>query len=129
MECCAFSGESLDSDLTVVSLLPTAEPERSRLRTGTSRLARLVVGKRRRVRTDNRVRIFSIKGERSAVFATLFSFSEGATPDLNYQEVDASGRNGKFRWSATGQQHTLSFKMPVEGDLSVGYSVEPSPSP
>ena len=118
------SGESLDTDLTVVSLLPSAEPSAPVFGQEHPDLLGWW-SEKGGVFEPTTSANFSIKGERSAVFVTLFSFSEGATPDLDYQEVDASGRNGKFRWSATGQRHTLSFQRPTEGDLAVEYSVEP----
>ena len=119
------SGASLETDLAVVSLIPSVEPsapvfgqESPHLQGWWSKAG----GVFEPTTSVN----FSIHGEPSAMFATLFSFSDGATPEfVDYQEVDASGRNAKFSWSATGQLHTLSFSGPAEGDLSVDYEVEP----
>ena len=118
------SGEPLDTGLSVVSLLPDPAPsvpvfgqedpdllgwwsEKSDLFEPTTSMN------------------FSIRQAPSAEFATLFSFSENLTPDLDYQKVDASGRNAKLRWTASNQQHTLSFARPIEGELTVDYMVEP----
>ena len=118
------SGEPLDTDLTVVSLLPSAAPSAPVFGQEYPDLLGWW-SERGGVFEPTTSVDFSINGAPSAVFATLFSFSDGVTPDLDYQEVDASGRNAKFRWSTTGQQHTLSFARPAEGDLSVDYEVEP----
>lgn len=118
------SGESLDTDLTVVSLLPAAEPSAPVFGQESPELLGWWSPKGGAFEPTTSVN-FSIEGEPSAVFATLFSFSDGATPDLDYQEVGDLGRIARFRWSAAGQQHTLSLERPDEGDVSVDYGVEP----
>ena len=50
-----------------------------------------------------------------------------ATPDVDFQRVDASGRNAGFRWTTPDGAHTLSFTRPPEGSLAIDYQVESLP--
>ena len=120
------SGESLDEDLTVVSLLrspvlsdPVSGQDSPELLGWWSERG----GEFEPVTSVN----FSVPQSGSAVFATLFSFSDTVLPDLDYQRVDHDGRNGRFRWTATNFVHTISFAKPTKGDLAIDYMVESVP--
>ena len=69
---------------------------------------------------------FSVHQSQSAVFATLFSFSDDVTPNIDYQRVDTSGHSAKFRWTTEGRTHTLEFLGTAESDLAIDYLVEPA---
>ena len=117
------SGESLDGELGVVSLLPSpvssapvfGQEEPDFLGWWSER-----GGEFEPVTSVN----FGIQQTGSAVFATLLSFSDNVAPDVDYQRVDATGRNGMFKWTAANRVHTLSFARPAEGDLTIDYMVE-----
>ena len=70
---------------------------------------------------------FGLSQSGTAVFATLFSFSDGVVPDLDNRGVGASGGDGSLGWEADGRTHTLTFSMPPEGDLTLEYAVSSSP--
>ena len=70
---------------------------------------------------------FSVRQAKSAAFATLFSFSDAATPDLDYQRVEDSGRAVKLKWTTPKATHTLSIAMPTEGDIAIDHRTEPEP--
>ena len=118
------SGQPLDTGLAVVSLLPS--PASSVPVSGQDDPDLLGWWSERGGKFEPVTSVnFSVKQAGSAVFATLFSFSDSADPDLDYQRVDPSGRNARFRWKTTDRTHTVSFTRPAEGDLTVDYVVEP----
>ncbi len=119
------TGEALDKGLTVVSLLPGPVPSAP------------VVGQkdpyllgwwseRGGVFEPTTSVNFSIHETKTALFATLFSFSDDTVPDIDYPRVSTAGSSGRFRWTAEDHTHMLSFSRPAEGDLTLDYSLEPS---
>ena len=120
------SGQPLDTGLAVVSLLPS--PASSAPVSGQDDPDLLGWWSERGGTFEPVTSVnFSVKQAGSAVFATLLSFSDKVVPDLDYQRVDTTGRNARFRWTTTDRTHTLSFTRPAEGDLTVDYVVEPVP--
>ena len=118
------SGEALDKELTVVSLLP--DPVSSVPVFGQEEPDLLGWWSMRGGAFEPTTSVnFSLHQSQSAVFASLFSFSDDVTPNTDYQQVDASGHNAQFQWTAEGHTHTLGFSGPAEGDLTLDYSVEP----
>lgn len=59
----------------------------------------------------------------SGVFATLFSFSNQLTADVEWSKVNTSGRMGQFRWTDEEGRHELRFERPQDGELQLTYSV------
>ena len=102
------SGKSLDPNLSVISLLPTptsSEPVFGREEPDLLGWWSQKGGAFEPTTSVN----FSVRQARSAAFATLFSFAEDTTPDFDYQRVDPSGHDARFRWTAQDGTHTLSF--------------------
>ena len=118
------SGQPLDTGLAVVSLLPS--PASSAPVSGQDDPDLLAWWSERGGTFEPVTSVnFSVKQAGSAVFATLLSFSNKVVPDLDYQRVDTTGRDGRFRWTTVDHEHTLSFARPAEGDLTIDYVVEP----
>ena len=120
------SGEPLDANLAVLSLLP--DPVSSVPVFGQQNPDLLGWWSKKGGAFEPTTSVnFSVRQAKSAAFATLFSFSDAATPDFDYQRVDASGRNARFRWTSPDGTHTLSFTRPPEGNLAIDYEVESLP--
>lgn len=121
-----ISGDALDTALKVVSLLPfptMGTPVRGQKTPELLGWWSEQGGAFDPVTSVN----VSVGDAPSAVFATLFAFSDDAVcADPDAQRVNASGRNARFRWRAEGVTHTLSLDRPAEGDMSVDYSVQPA---
>ena len=121
------SGNNLDADLKVVSLLPSAPvdaPVRGQEEPMLQGWWSEKGGQFEPVTSVN----FHIQDSPSAVFATLFAFSDEAVcSHADEQRVNTSGRRARFRWSAGHVTHTLSFDRPAEGDVSLDYSIQPRP--
>ena len=120
------SGKSLDGNLTVVSLLPTPKSSEPVFGREDPDLLGWWSQKGGAFEPTTSVN-FSVRQAKSAAFATLFSFAEDTTPDFDYQRVDASGRNARFRWTTPDGAHALSFTRPPEGSLTIDYQVESPP--
>jgi hypothetical protein len=67
---------------------------------------------------------FGLAGTATGAFATLFAFGERLEPDTAWSGVNASGRNGRFRWRDDRGRHELRLHRPPEGDLGVDYSID-----
>ena len=120
------SGEPLGASLAVVSLIPTPVSSEPVFGRESPDLLGWWSKKGGAFEPTTSVN-FSVRQARSAAFATLFSFAEDTTPDFDYQRVDASGRNAKFKWTTPDGAHTLSFTRPPEGSLTIDYQVESPP--
>ena len=122
------TGDELDTELTVLSLLPSpsvSEPVRGQEEPTLLGWWSEKGGQFDPVTSVN----FHIGDAPSAVFATLFAFSEGRVcSDHDYQRVSTSGRNARFRWRTGEGMHTLSFARPAEGDVAIDYSMQATPS-
>ncbi len=115
------TGESLDRALTVVSLIPGPVP--SVPVAGQEEPELLGWWSERGGVFEPTTSVnFSLRQSDAAVFATLFSFSDGVAPDLDYQSAGAPDGSGRFRWEADGGTHTLALSRLAEGDLTLEYS-------
>ena len=116
------SGDDLDTELKVVSLVPrpvVGAPVRGQEEPTLLGWWSEKGGQFEPVRSVN----FHIEDSPSAVFATLFAFSDEAVcSHSDEQRVSASGRHARFGWSTGHLTHTLSFDRPAEGDVTVDYS-------
>ena len=116
------SGDDLDAELKVVSLLPSpsvSAPVRGREEPTLLGWWSERGGHFEPVTSVN----FHVGEAPSAVFATLFAFSDEAVcAHAGDQRVNTSGRRARFRWSTGQRTHTLSFDRPAEGDVSLDYS-------
>ncbi|MFU2052017.1 heparinase II/III domain-containing protein [Bordetella hinzii] len=65
---------------------------------------------------------FEKKDASTGVFATLFSFSDELTPDVEWSKVNVSGRRGQLRWSDGQGIHEVRFDRPDEGEVKVAYA-------
>ena len=120
------SGEPLDTNLAVVSLLPdpvSSEPVFGQQNPDLLGWWSEKGGAFEPTTSAN----FSVRQANSAAFATLFSFSNAATPDLDYQKIEDSGRTAKLKWTTPKATHTLSIAMPTEGDIAIDHRTEPEP--
>ncbi len=115
------TGDDLDTALTVVSLIPG--PVASDPVAGQEDPDLLGWWSERDSVFEPTTSVnFSLLQSNEAVFATLFSFSDGVAPDLDNQGVGAAGGDGSLSWVADGRTRTLTFSMPPEGDLTLNYS-------
>ena len=120
------SGEPLDTNLTVLSLLPV--PVSSELVFGREKPELLGWWSEKGGAFEPTTSVnFSVHQAKSAAFATLFSFAEDTTPDLDYHRVENSGRTAKLKWTTPDSTHTLSFNRPREGDITIDYQTQPIP--
>ena len=120
------SGNSLDPNLTVISLLPT--PTSSEPVFGQEEPELLGWWSQKGGAFEPTTSVnFSVRQAHSAAFATLFSFSDAATPNLDYQRVEESGRAAKLRWKTPDATHTLSFTRPAEGSITIDHGTTPVP--
>ena len=117
------SGEPLDTNLTVLSLLPVPVSSEPVFGQENPDLLGWWSEKGGAFEPTTSVN-FSVLGAKSAAFATLFSFSDAATPDLDYQRIDASGRAAKLKWTTPDATHTLSINRPPEGSVIIGHQVD-----
>ena len=121
------SGDDLDTELKVVSLLPSpsvSAPVRGQEEPTLLGWWSEKGGYFEPVTSVN----FHIEESPSAVFATLFAFSDEAVcAHAGDQRVNTSGRRARFRWSTGQRTHTLSFDRPAEGDVSLDYSTRSRP--
>ena len=119
------SGADLDTELKVVSLLPSpavSAPVRGRETPTLLGWWSEQGGAFDPVTSVN----FHVGDSPSAVFATLFAFAdEDVCPDYDRQRVNLSGRKARLGWSGEGVTHTLSLDRPAEGAMRVDYSAEP----
>ena len=117
-----ISGGDLDTDLKVLTLLPSpsvSSPVRGQEEPTLLGWWSEKGGQFEPVTSVN----FHIEESSSAVFATLFAFSDQAVcSHADDQRVNVSGRKARFRWSTGDRTHTLSFDRPAEGDVTVDYS-------
>ena len=120
------SGDALDANLAVASLLPSPASSEPVFGRESPDLLGWWSEKGGAFEPTTSVN-FSVLGAKSAAFATLFSFAEDTTPDFDYQRVDASGRNARFRWTTPDGTHTLSFTRPPEGNLTIDHQTDPVP--
>ena len=117
------SGESLDANLAVISLVPAPEP--SEPVSGQESPDLLGWWSERGGAFEPATSVnFSVQESKSAAFATLFSFSDAATPDFDYQRIEDSGRSAKLKWTTPDTAHTLSIEMPSEGDITIDHQVD-----
>ena len=116
------TGETLDTALTVVSLIPGPVP--SAPVAGQEEPDLLGWWSERGGVFEPTTSVnFSLHQSDAAVFATLFSFSDGVVPDLDYQHAGAPDDSGRFGWAAGGSTHTLVLSRPSGGDLTLEYAV------
>ena len=116
------TGEILDTALTVVSLIPGPVP--SAPVAGQEEPDLLGWWSERGGVFEPTTSVnFSLHQSDAAVFATLFSFSDGVVPDLDYQHAGAPDGSGRFGWAAGGSTHTLVLSRPSGGDLTLEYAV------
>ena len=120
------SGKSLDANLSVISLLPTPTSSEPVFGQEDPDLLGWWSQKGGAFEPTTSVN-FSVLGAKSAAFATLFSFSDAATPDLDYQRVEDSGRAAKLKWTTPDATHTLSFTRPAEGSITIDHGTTPVP--
>ncbi len=119
------TGETLDTPLTVVSLIPGPVP--SDPVTGQEEPDLLGWWSERGGVFEPTTSVnFGLSQSSAAVFATLFSFSDGVAPALDNQGVGAAGGDARLGWEADGRTHTLTFSMPPGGDLTLEYSAASS---
>ena len=118
------SGEPLDTNLAVASLIPiptkSSEPVSGRENPDLLGWWSENGGQFEPATSVN----FSVLETKSAAFATIFSFSDAATPDLDYQTVEDSGRSAKLKWTTPEATHTLSITRPPDGDIIIGHQVD-----
>lgn len=67
---------------------------------------------------------FEQDGVAPGALAALFSFSETLAADREWSSVNASGRNGRFRWRDERGRHTLTLGRPDDGPLALAYVCE-----
>ena len=116
------TGETLDTALTVISLIPGPVP--SAPVAGQEEPDLLGWWSERGGVFEPTTSVnFSLSQSSAAVFATLFSFSDGVVPDLDYQHAGAPDGSGRFGWAAGGSTHTLVLSRPSGGDLTLEYAV------
>ena len=120
------SGEPLSAKLSVISLLPTPTSSEPVFGREDPDLLGWWSEKGGAFEPTTSVN-FSILGARSAAFATLFSFSDAVTPDVDYQKIEDSGGAAKLKWTTPAATHTLSINQPPEGSLTIDYQVESLP--
>ena len=118
------SGEDLGTELKVVSLLPSPSlsvPVRGQKEPTLLGWWSEEGGQFEPVTSVN----FHIGESPSAVFATLFAFSdEGVCSHVDNQRVNTSGRNARFQWSMVERTHTLSLDRPAEGGVTIDYAIQ-----
>ena len=121
------SGQDLDSELKVLSLLPgpsVSAPVRGQEEPSLLGWWSEMGGQFEPVTSVS----FDIEESASAVFATLFAFSdETVCSNADDQRVNVSGRRARFRWIAGHSIHSLSFNRPAQGNVSLDYSTQSTP--
>ena len=117
------SGEALDANLAVISLIPTPATGEPVFGQENPDLLGWWSEKGGAFEPTTSVN-FSVLGARSTAFATLFSFSDAAAPDVDYQKIEDSGGAAKLKWTTPDATHTLSINRPPEGSVIIGHQVD-----
>jgi hypothetical protein len=107
--------------LRIASLLPGAVASRPHIGEESPEIQGWWSAKERDI-VPNYAFNFELKGAASGAFATLFSFADTVSTDVEWSKANLSGRKGQFRWRDENATHELWIERPVDGEMTVKYS-------